>query len=484
MPLLRNTVVYVAVGFLPVAANLLLAPVYTSFLEPEEYALIGLATLFQTFLTFFLSFSLDSAFSRIYFDYEKKGRAKYDVLGSLMVAVTVISLVALVILWFSGNAIFSLIFTNPEFTFTNYGSWVLLSTYSNIIYLFFAVYYRNEEKPKFFILLSTLFFIIPVAGTLAGLIIFKQGAYGAIAGRAIGSIVFIGLLLIGFMLKQRPELKSSYLITALKFSLPLVPFQIMFAAFSNVDRFVLERYFTAFDFGVYNFAVMVTGVIPVFLNAVGNATNPRIFRILGSESNTAPVKRINNVILLASTFVICACVAVVVPAMRLIINPSYKDSYVYIGTLFISFLPYLHYLVYNIPLFYFGKTKVFPLISFFALVSGIGANILLVPYIGLWSVCISLYVIRGIQALAAYMFVRQYQYHRSDYIKQKKPWVCTGALIIVYNLFLFLNIKFQFLPIDIVNLVPLVVLLSTMTIFYRKELLLIINEVRKMRSSF
>ena len=109
MPLIRNTVVYVAVGFLPVAANFLLAPVYTSYLDPEEYALIGLATLFQTFLTFFLSFSLDSAFSRIYFDYEKEGRSKYNVLGSLMMAVTVISLMVFAILWFIGNGLFSLL---------------------------------------------------------------------------------------------------------------------------------------------------------------------------------------------------------------------------------------------------------------------------------------------------------------------------------------------------------------------------------------
>lgn len=483
MPLIRNTVVYVAVGFLPVAANLLLAPVYTSYLEPDEYALIGLATLFQTFLTFFLSFSLDSAFSRIYFDYEKKGRSKYHVLGSLMIAVSIISLIAFGVLWFSGNALFSLLFTNSEFTFTGYGSWVLVTTFSNIIYLFFAVYYRNEEKPSYFILLSILFFIIPVAGTLAGLIWLKEGAHGAITGRAIGSIVFVVALLTGFLIKQRPEFRLSYLKTALKFSLPLVPFQIMFAAFSNVDRFVLERYFTAFDFGVYNFAVMVTGVIPVFLNAVGNATNPRIFRILGGGGTTLQVKRINNMTLLLSTAVICMCVAGVVPAMKLIINPSYSDSYVYIGTLFISFLPYLHYLVYNIPLFYFGKTKVFPLIAFFALVAGITANIFLVPHIGLWSVCVSLYIIRGVQALTAYFFVRRNHYHKEDYIRQKGPWLTTGIIILTYNALLAGNITYDLVPVEILNLLPLALLIICAPLFYTSEISSILSGLRKLRHS-
>jgi O-antigen/teichoic acid export membrane protein len=80
---LQKAFVYILVGFLPVAANFFLAPVYTRFLAPEEYALIGTAILFQSFLTFFLSLSLDGAFSRLYFDHDKDPAQKHTLLSTL-----------------------------------------------------------------------------------------------------------------------------------------------------------------------------------------------------------------------------------------------------------------------------------------------------------------------------------------------------------------------------------------------------------------
>lgn len=476
--LIRSTLIYVAIGFLPVAANFLLAPVYTRFMPPDEYALVGLATLFQTFLTFFLSLSLDSAFSRIYFDYERKEKLKHAVLSTLLITVVVISLLVTGILLLVGDSFFSIIFSNRIFRFTNIGYWVAINTFSNAIFLFFALLYRNEEKLKRFTLINLLYFIIPVIGTLAALIIFKTGALGAIIGRALGSILYIVILLGWYFRAHPPVFKSAYLRKALKFSIPIIPYQLMFAGFSNIDRFMLEQNFTLHDFGVYNFAVMVTGLIPVFLNALGNATNPKIFRELANNGNLESVRKYNYLVLFLSTGVICLSIAAVVPAMRLFINSEYADSYLYFGTLFLSFLPYLHYLVYNVPLFFFGKTKVFPVIAFAALLSGILFNKIAIPGLGIWAVCLSLYIIRGIQALTAFIYIVRYGYNRLPYVKHFNAVAGSICLILVYNGVLFLHTRCGLLPIEIINLFPLVCFLLLSMLIYRNELRLLTASIR------
>ncbi|HMJ47605.1 MAG TPA: oligosaccharide flippase family protein [Ferruginibacter sp.] len=475
--LIRSTLVYVAIGFLPVAANFLLAPVYTKFLKPDEYALIGLATLFQTFLTFFLSLSLDGAFSRIYFDYEKKPALKHAVLSTLIISVILISAIVFGLLFLLGNQLFSLVFTNQIFRFTNFGYWVVINTFCNIIFLFFALLYRNEEKLRKFTALNLLFFFIPVVGTLTGLMLFDKGALGAIIGRSIASLLFIVVLLGLYFKMHKPVIKTSYLKKALKFSLPLIPYQLMFAGFSNLDRFILERNFTLHDFGVYNFAVMVTGLVPVFLNALSNATNPRIFRELANNGNLEIVRKYNYLNLFFSTAVICISVAAVVPTMRLLINKDYSDSYIYFGTLFLSFLPYLHYLIYNVPLFYFGKTGAFPVIAFFALISGIIFNKLFIPYLGIWSVCLSLYAIRIIQGVVAYGYIKYYKYDSLIYVKQLNG-LCTSFIIIgVYNFLLWGHYKFDISSIDVINLTPLVLLILIGPFFYKNETAFLLKHV-------
>jgi O-antigen/teichoic acid export membrane protein len=485
--LFRNTLVYVVVGFLPVAANFLLAPVYTRYLIPEEYALVGISTLLQTFLTFFISLSLDAAFTRQYFNYEHKSFLKHALMSTLLISVFMLCLVNFLILFIAGNRFFSLLFSNPNFRFTNFGYWVVINTYTSVVFLLFAALYRNEEKIKKFVILSLCFFFIPVAGSLFGLVYLKNGALGTVAGKAIGSVLVTVAALIVYYWKKKIIYMPRLFLNAVKYSLPLVPYQLMFAGFMNIDRIILERMFTARDFGIYNFAIMISGLIPIFINSISNAVNPRIYRELSFNEDPDIVRTFNQICLFGTTLIICLCVAAVVPAMQIFISHKYADAYLYVGTLFLSYLPYMHYLINTLPLFYYGKTKVFPVISFFSLMTGIAFNYAFIPYFGIWAVCLSLYVIRLTQMGISYLFVKKHKLQAYNFLKQKKELVLSLFIILVYNVLLSLDIKFRFVPISIINTVPLLLFVVPAISVYRKSLKISLGYLRQlgkmMRSS-
>ncbi|RYY57828.1 MAG: hypothetical protein EOO09_00960 [Chitinophagaceae bacterium] len=481
--LLKSSAVYVLLGFLPVAINFLLAPVYTAVLPPVEYAIIGISTLFQTFLTFFLSFSLDGALTRIYFDYKTKEEQR-NLLGTLIIATSVISAAVFLLLLFFGNAIFTVAFKSPDFTFTRLGIWVFLTTFAQVIYLLFLGFYRNEENLKAYSFWSIVFFVLPVLGILAGLLFFRSGPSGAIIGRGIGSLLTVVGMLIHFYRRRAPKFVSSYLRVSLKYSLPLIPYQIMFAAFSNIDRIILERFFLQHEFGVYNFAAMVSGLVPIFMNSMANALNPRIYKSLSGSTQSEEVRILNQLNLLGTAFVICCCIALVVPAMRIFISGSYSGSYPYVGLLFLAYLPYTHYLVYTVPLFYFGRTRSFPVISFVALVTGVLFNLVFLRYLGIWSVCISLFVIRVMQLAVARFFTRRYDYAILGYIKQKKNILSSLVITSCYALILYFNYRFGLLPVDVVNLVPLLVFALLCSLYYRSEISMVCRNLRPLLQPF
>jgi O-antigen/teichoic acid export membrane protein len=474
--LLKHSAIYVTLGFLPVAANFFLAPIYTRFLTPEQYALVGMSTLFQAFLTFFMSLSLDGAFSRMYFKYERREKYKNGLLSTLLITSFLASAIVFVVLYFIGDDLFKRIFSTEAFRFSNFGYWVAILTYGNVVYLFFALYYRNAEKIRSYILLNTLFFFVPVAGTLTGLIFFKQGALGAVIGRAVGSLVVALPPALFFLSKTKFTVIKGFIRPAMKYALPIIPYQLIFAGFLYLDRFFLLYYFTPHDFGVYNFAALLSGVIPVFLNAISNATNPAIYRELTKGEDLVKVQRFNQMIVFVAILLISTCVAFVVPAMRLVISKEYAASYPYVGLIFLSYLPYVHYLIFSVPLFFWGKTKPFPVIAACSLLAGLAFNIVLIPRIGIWAVCLSLFSIRITQLGTAYLFNRKLGYAKLEYIQQGR-FILTSAVICgIYTAVLFLNARYDLFPVDFVNLIPIAGFGISIPLLYRKEMFAI-NEV-------
>lgn len=473
--LFRNTFLYIFTGFLPVAANFFLAPIYAKYLSPEQYALVGLSTLVQAFLTFFMSLSLDSAFTRMYFKYERKPRLRTGLLSTLLFVSVIASLIISLILYFKGDELFRIVFSVSAFRFSDFGYWITIITFCNVAYTFFILYYRNADKIRYYFLLNVLFFFIPVSGTLAGLIFFKQGPLGAIAGRAIGCLIVMLPIILLFWIKTRFSVIKAFIYPALKYSLPIIPYQLIFAGFLYLDRFFLLHYFSPYVFGVYNFAALLSGLIPVFLNALANATNPAIYRELTKNNDLEKVQRYNHMIVFASMAVICTCIAFVVPAMRLLISSNYADSYFYVGLLFLSYLPYVHYLVFSLPLFFWGKTRSFPIIAIFSLLAGLIFNFIMIRHIGIWAVCLSLFCIRATQLLTAYLFNRKFGYEKLQYVKQSKFICISFCICVLYATALFVNNRYKFLPVDLINLIPVTGLIIVIPLISKREITAIKN---------
>lgn len=470
--LVKNSILYVILGFLPLAVNLILAPVYSTYISPQQYGLVALANIFQGLLTVAISLGLDGAFSRLYFDYHKKDKLVKGLMSTVLITIVTCSLFFWVILHFSGDFIFKSFLKNKLFTYSKYGDIVFFTTFSTVIHAIFLSYYRNKEKVLAYSFVSLSFFFTSVTGILIGIVYFKAEAMGNIVGRAAGASLVACLLLLVYFIRHRLQFKIAYLKTCLNYSLPLIPYLILLIAYNNVDKIMVEQYFELDALGLYNFAFLLSSVISVFIYAVFNAVSPRVYKLLtqGGDTSFNEIRKINLLFHILVLGVISFAIAMIIPALNIFIADEYQSIKDYIGILILVYVFQLYYVIYTIPLFFHKKTKVLPFISLVILIVGVISNIVFIPFLGIYGVCLSLFVTKLAQFATAYAFNRSFGYNRSSYLNLTKNHIISLLIIIPFVGAFVLNHIFQLYPVFIINLIPIAIFAISVILFFKSEL--------------
>ncbi len=470
--LVKNSIAYIVLGFLPMTVNLLLAPIYSQYISPEEYGIIALASIFQGLLATFISLGLEGAFSRFYFDYDRRMVLVKGLMSTILLTVIFVSVVVGVFLALSGDYIFDMLLSNSQFTYSSYGYIIFFTTLSTIIHAIFLSYYRNQENVKAYAIISLSFFLTSIGGILIGVIYFKAQAFGNIAGRAMGTTLISGALLLLYFLRNRLQFKKSYLKKCLYYSLPLMPYLILLIVYNNIDKIMIERYLNIKELGLYNFAFMISSVISVFIYAVFNAVSPQVYKLLtsGKAQDLAQVKQINNLFHLLVIGILSIAMAGVVPAIKLFIAEEYHVIGQYIGLLMLVYIFQVYYVIYTIPLFFHKKTKVLPWISLIVLVVGVVSNLIFIPMFGIYGVCLSLLITKAAQFFVGYGFIAYYGYQKGNYLVSIKNNIVSMAVIFGFLTLFVLRINEMNLSIELVNCVPIVLVMIGSWLYFRKEI--------------
>ena len=450
--------------------NFLLAPIYSSYISPSEYGIIALATIFQYFLVVFITLGLDGAFARIYFDYHKKESLVNALMSTTLLMIIFMAGLIYVFLSFVGDFLFSLALQNEKFTYSKYGYIIFFTTISTAIHSVFLSYYRNKEESLKFALVSLSMFFTSVTGIVIGVIYFRAEAMGNILGKAVGTTLVVVILLILFYGKNKITFKYKYLKNSLHYSIPLVPYLLLMTLYGSLDRIMTERYFTLETLGLYNFAFLLASTISVFIYAVFNAVSPRIYKLLAEGKNdSSETKRIIIVFHLLVVAVICFAIASIIPALRILIAESYQEIDKFISVLMVVYIFQLLFMIYTIPLFFHKKTNALPWISLTVLFIGVASNLLLIPLLGIYGVCLSLFVIKLSQLSITYLLLRKFNYHREKYLLPVRSHILSAAVIISYGVIFVLNTIYQCFDIYIINLIPLMVMTFIVILLFNND---------------
>lgn len=470
MNILRSSVIYVGLGFLPMGINFLLSPLYSYILTPEQNALLGQAAIFQSLLFVFLTLSIDSAFSRYFFDYRKDEAKLKEYMSSIVIFIILISTIVFLIFYFFGDSMLYAIQKNNKFTYSKYGVWIFATTFSIVIQSIFLAYFRNREHIKGFAIISLSFFFLALAGTLTGLLVFKAGAYGSIVGRAVTFLFLAFLFLFIFFKRAGFFFNTSYLKESLQYSVPIVPYVILMSLFGNIDRLMVELYFTLADLGIYNFAFLMSGAVAVFITAGQNVVTPIVYKLWSEDvHDTNRLAQVFKWYHFVCAAALCLGLAIAVFFTELFIAPGYRSILNYIGPLFLAYIFRLYYIMFLDSLFYFKKTRWISLITLVSFIIGLLSNIILIPRLGILGISISVLIINLAQAIGAYLQIIWNKINRGFY-----STLSNGYTILILLSYFSLLFIFRLADKDVkyLNIVPFVVtaLYSVYFVYKNKQL--------------
>jgi O-antigen/teichoic acid export membrane protein len=192
---------------------------------------------------------------------------------------------------------------------------------------------RYENKPWLFLTVNIIQIVVKVSISLVTILILRWGILGIFIGQIAGELVGSIILLINL----RRYITFVYDINILKkllmFSIPLIPGVIAYYFNQFFNRFVMLRYLSLADIGLYAIAFKIASVFALIKAAFKMAWEPFMYENLKENEHRQIYVRIYKFMIL------CSCISVILitlfskELLMLLTTENYFSVYPLIGFL-------------------------------------------------------------------------------------------------------------------------------------------------------
>ncbi len=190
--LARATVLYGLGEVLARVMTLLLLPVFTAYLSPQDYGVISILSALGLLLIPVFSLGLGAAIAPVYFDGNSRKTKDATICATGFILAASVTL-----LLGAGRASAGLISATLLGT-TAYSSLVviaLVTTAFTILTIPFRQYLQFEERARVYVVLSTISILTTTILSVVLVVVFKRGVYGmlmaGLVGQATGFCLFL-----------------------------------------------------------------------------------------------------------------------------------------------------------------------------------------------------------------------------------------------------------------------------------------------------
>jgi O-antigen/teichoic acid export membrane protein len=253
------------------AVNLLLVPVLTRVLIPQQFGIADLVVAYSASALLVLVFGMDAALGRFF--YEQKDREARVRMASTSFLWRLVTggAAALLLSLFAEPLAARLLGGAVYAKYLRIGAFALPFT---LFVLFANDVLRVTFQPWKFIALNITQTVLVGGLTLYFVLVRHLGVAGALYGKLMGDAVAAALGVVLCRHSLRPLVDRSLLRQMLAFGLPLVPGAIAYGVIGFVDREALQRTASLAEVGIYGVAMKFFAVITMGVQAFNLAFGP------------------------------------------------------------------------------------------------------------------------------------------------------------------------------------------------------------------
>jgi O-antigen/teichoic acid export membrane protein len=385
--LFRQSLAYAGGGLAAPIIGILMLPLYTRFLSPAEFGIIGLLDVVAMLLGTVFSLGV-LAMVPFYYADETDAALRRRKLGTLLLAVTAINTVLAVIVAVAGDAMVGLLFPSlPTRPFV----WLLIVTaFVEPYWTAAGAVLQIKERASRYTVLATLRMVVVSALRIVSVAVLGLGVVGFIAAGA--ATAFVWLLPAALVLRREVALAfmPGELWRALRVGGPTVPNNLLSYGFRAADRVVLERFATRDEIGLYYMALRIADVARLASDVFVSAWRPIFLKEGGRPGfaeSVVPVVIRGSAVAFIGLFVAGALFA---PEMvAVLMAAEYSGAAVFLPPLLAAMALKGMYSTPYLMIWFRKKTSVLPLLSAVTLVFGLTATFMLTSWWGAWGAAVA-----------------------------------------------------------------------------------------------
>ena len=397
--LATQSAVYGAADVFTNVVNLLLVPLYTSFLSTQDYGNIALLILFGTFAKIVFRLGLDAGFFRIHYELKTAGERR-ALAGTVSLFAAGVGALLLTVVAAAARPITGWLFgPTPVPT-----SWVVLVAadvaVGTLAFVPLALL-RIQDRPALFSAFSatrhTVNIVLKVVLVTAG-----WGVGGILWSDLAATVVFSLALMPTLVRHAAPAFSLPLLGEALRFGVPKVPHGLLLQVQNLADRKILDLFVTRGEVGLYQMGYNFGQGVKFATSAFEPAWGPFVYAQLGHPDARKTLARIATHVF---AFFAAATLAVAVLGGDLLAlltprNPAFRAAAPVIPVVALAYLLHGCFLLTSIGIGIEKKARYYPLVTGAAAATNVAANFALIPHFGMtgaaWATVLSYAVMAGL----------------------------------------------------------------------------------------
>ena len=429
--LLRDSVLYGGGRVLQKFLSALLLPLYTSFLGPKDYGLLGMVLVTTTLIDVVVVLGFDIAFTRFYFD-DKSQRHRDEVITTETWVSTIYPAVLLGILVVFMPQISTFLLNGKTGCAIYFDVSIISEFFINMAATAFTLF-RLQHRPYIFLSFNIARILIQIPLTVVLVAAFHMGVMGVLIGNAATSFL-LNAAATPFYWKHitwRFHWKLTKAMTS--FAVPAVFSGLVFFILKLSDRFLLQRYWGATEVGVYTAAFTLSQPVYMVMQAFRMAWPQWHFaKLHDPEKHKLMVAR-------SATYFLLFCMMMFVaqgiwmPIMVRVLlrNKGFWTAGPTALILTGATVLYSAYFVFWIGCNVAKKNRLVPFVAMVGSGLNIGLNLLLIPRFGM--IAAAWTTVAGYGALAALIYPLSRRYYPIPYEWSRliKMSVAAGAALAV-----------------------------------------------------
>tara|TARA_Y100000741_G_scaffold364496_1_gene355704 strand:+ start:240 stop:1679 length:1440 start_codon:yes stop_codon:yes gene_type:complete len=271
---LINTSLYFSVNIFVAIGSLLILPIYTSYLSPEDWGYIAIFLFFGPTIVALVSLGLPQA--SYYFYFKIKDEDEYNTLQSTnFFALTIIYLITGFLIYFFSNFISLWLFND------NYPGKLLVLSYFSGCFQMLSMNIENiltgqGRSKAFSSIVITRFFSSSIL-SLHFIVFSSMTFMGRINGLFISNVICFLLALVLLRNNFKLIFSINTLKKSIKFSYPELPLSLFNVIVSSLDKVLLTNLRGLESLGQFNFGARFVDILMQVPNAVRRSWNPFFF---------------------------------------------------------------------------------------------------------------------------------------------------------------------------------------------------------------